>query len=71
MEKFSATIEILSGQGAAIVTLFDSRGEWSGSRRMEVRSGRADDLYEAGYIHASVTARCKGGMLDRYARVSA
>lgn len=48
--RFWATIEILKGQGAAIVALFDSTGEWSGAGRIECRSGRASDLYELGYM---------------------
>lgn len=68
--KYSATIEFLTGQRAAIVTLFDRSGEWSGAGRIEVRSGSRSDLYEEGYRHASVSASMKGGILDRYSVAS-
>lgn len=64
--NYSATIEFLTGQKAAIVTLFDQSGEWSGSSRIEPRSGSRADLYEQGYTHASCSATLKGGWLDRY-----
>lgn len=64
--RFNATIEFLKGQRAAIVTLFNDRGEWSGSGRIEVRSGCRSDLYEEGYRIASQNASVKGGTLDYY-----
>lgn len=64
--NYSATIEFLTGQKAAIVTLLDQAGEWSGASRIEVRSGSKADLYEQGYIHASASAVCKGGRLSSY-----
>lgn len=70
MEKFSATVEFLSGQKAAIITLTDSSGEWSGSGRIDLPRGTNADLYEAGYVHASRAAATKGGTLDRYSKVS-
>jgi hypothetical protein len=69
MIRYTATIEHLKGQGAAIVALFDHTGEWSGAGRVEVRSGRWADLYEAGYVLASFTATAKGGTLDRFSVV--
>jgi hypothetical protein len=66
MTTFNATIEFISGQRAAIVTLTDSRGEWSGAGRIEVRSGLKADLYEQGYRHASFSAAAKGGRLETY-----
>lgn len=66
MTKFNATIEFLPGQGAAIVTLFDSAGEWSGSGRVECRSGTSEALYEVGYTVASRSALAKGGRLETY-----
>ena len=64
--NYSATIEFLKGHKAAIVTLFDQSGEWAGASRIEVRSGSKATLYDQGYIHASASAVCKGGRLDRY-----
>lgn len=64
--NYSATIEFIKGQKAAIITLFDQAGEWSGASRIEIRSGSKTALYEQGYIHASASAVCKGGRLDRY-----
>lgn len=66
MSKFTATIEFLKGQSAAIVTMFDSTAEWSGAGRIEVKSGSRDALYEAGYREATARATIKGGTLDRY-----
>jgi hypothetical protein len=66
MTKFTATIEFLHGQSAAIVTLTDNRGEWSGSGRIQVRSGLRADLYEQGYTEASARAAAKGGTLEAY-----
>lgn len=68
--RYSATVAYLPGQPAAIVTLFDHRGEWSGAGRIEVRSGSRADLYEAGYRAASARALAHGGTLDRYSVVS-
>jgi hypothetical protein len=65
MKRFTATFEILKGQGAVVVTLFDG-AEWSGSGRIEIRSRRRSDLYEAGYRAASMAAVAKGGILDRF-----
>lgn len=67
---YSATIEYLPGQGAAIVALFDSAGQWSGAGRIEVRSGLRSDLYEAGYHAASASATIKGGRLARFSVAS-
>jgi hypothetical protein len=66
MNKYTATIEFLPDQGAAVVVLSDGAGEWSGASRIECRSGRPDDLYEAGYRAASLSAHFKGGRLERY-----
>lgn len=69
--KFWATIEFLNGQRAAIIELTDiSTGEWAGAGRIEVRSGRRDDLYEEGYRQAAVSAHSKGGRLERFSVVS-
>ena len=65
MLKFYATIEFLSGQSAAILTLTDQAGEWAGSGRIEVRSGLHSDLYEEAYRQASLNAQSKGGRLER------
>jgi hypothetical protein len=76
MTVFNATIEFLSGQKAAIITLTDSTGEWAGSGRIETSCGSIcghnvrDSLYEIGYIHASRTASFKGGRLETYRVVS-
>lgn len=67
MADFSGTIEFL-GRGAAIVTLLDEKGGWSGSCRIEVRSRSRADLYEVGYTYASVNATSKGGRLGRFSR---
>lgn len=66
MTKFYATVEFLSGQHAAILTLTDQAGEWAGSGRIEVRSGLTRDLYEEAYRHASFNAAAKGGRLERF-----
>ncbi len=63
MTKFTATLELLQGQNAAIITLTDEHGEWAGSGRIE---GRHSALYEIGYIHAARSAACKGGTLETY-----
>lgn len=71
--RFSATIEYLPGQRAAIIELTDSRGEWAGGGRIDVRPINGDvhgALYEAGYVDASRRAACKGGVLDRFSEVS-
>lgn len=65
MIKFYATVEFLSGQRAAILTLTDQAGEWAGSGRIEVRSGLRSDLYEEAYRQASFNAESKGGRLER------
>lgn len=64
--KFNATIEFLSGQRAAIITLTDNHGEWSGSGRIDLPRGNNSDLYELGYIQASRSAAVKGGTLETY-----
>jgi hypothetical protein len=69
MDKFYATIEFLRGQRAAILTLTTQAGEWSGSGRIEVRSGLQSDLYEEAYKQASLNAQFKGGRLERFSVV--
>lgn len=69
MLMFYATIEFLSGQPAAILTLTDRAGEWAGSGRIEVRSGLRSDLYEEAYRQASFNAASKGGRLERFSVV--
>jgi hypothetical protein len=64
-ERFNGTIEFLGG-GRAIVELTDSRGEWSGAGRIEIRSRDERALYEAGYVRASACAAAKGGTLDTF-----
>ncbi len=67
--RFSATIEYISGQSAAIVELTDSNGEWAGGGRIDVRPINGDvraALYEAGYVHATARAASKGGALDKF-----
>lgn len=66
MLKFYGTIEFLSGQKAAILTLTNEAGEWAGSGRIEVRSGLKSDLYEEAYRQASLNAHSKGGRLERF-----
>jgi hypothetical protein len=71
--KFTATIEYLLGQRAAIVELHDADGVFAGGSRIDLRPlafettgllrGR---LYEVGYSHASRCAAVKGGHLDRF-----
>lgn len=63
--KFSATIEFVTSH-RAIVALTDSRGEWAGAHRIEIRLGSKADLYEAGYAAAEREAAIKGGTLDRF-----
>jgi hypothetical protein len=69
MLKFYGTVEFLSGQSAAILTLTDQAGEWAGSGRIEVRSGLRADLYEEAYRQASFNATSKGGRLERFSVV--
>lgn len=69
MLKFYATIEFLSDQRAAVITLTDQSGEWAGSGRIEVRSGLQSDLYEEGYRQASLRAQSHGGRLERFSVV--
>jgi hypothetical protein len=72
---FFGTIEFLSGQKAAIVTLTDSSGEWSGSGRIETSCGSIcghsvkESLYELGYKYLSLSASAKGGRLETYREV--
>jgi hypothetical protein len=68
MLKFFATIEFLSGQKAAILTLTDQAGEWAGSGRVEGRDRSA--IYERAYTLASFNAQSKGGRLERFSRVT-
>ena len=74
MGNYSATIEYLNDQPAAIVTLFDGSGEWSGCGRIGLPRCPArllrSSLYEVGYKHASLSAKSKGGRLDRYREVA-
>lgn len=65
MVKFYGTVEFLSGQRAAILTLADAAGDWAGSGRIEVRSGLRSDLYEEAYRQASFNATAKEGRLER------
>lgn len=69
MVKFYGTIEFLSGQKAAILTLTNQAGEWAGSGRIEVSSGLESDLYEEAYRQASLNAWAKGGRLERFSVV--
>lgn len=73
MNKFSATVEFLSDRPAAIVTLTDDNGEWSGGGIVELpRCPRAHlraSLYEAAYIDAGARAIGKGGRLERFSEV--
>lgn len=64
--KYNATIEFLSGQKAAILTLTDSNGEWSGAGRIDLPLGSKSGLYDLGYIYASKSAAAKGGTLETY-----
>lgn len=66
MIKFFATIEFLSGQSAAILTLTNEASEWAGSGRIETRSGLHSDIYEEAYRQASFVAQSKGGRLERF-----
>jgi hypothetical protein len=68
MIKFFATVEFLSGQSAAILTLTDQTGEWAGSGRVEGRT--RSDIYERAYTLASFNAQSKGGRLERFSRVT-
>lgn len=76
MIKFNATIEFLSGQKAAILTLTDSTGEWAGSGRIETSCGSIcghsvkESLYDLGYTYACRSASAKGGRVETYREVS-
>lgn len=70
MLKFYGTVEFLSGQSAALLTITTDAGEWSGSGRIEVKFGRRGDLYEEAYRQASLNARTKGGRLERFSVVT-
>lgn len=67
--KFYGEIEILTEQRAAIITLFDESGEWSGSGRIDQRNGTEESLYEEGYNRAAASAAAKGGRLERFTKV--
>lgn len=69
MTRFEATIEFLSGQKAAIITL-TLNGEWSGSTRITTKFNSLSDLYELGYKTASQNAACKGGTINTYRALS-
>lgn len=73
MDTFFATLEFLSGQRAAILTLTDRAGEWAGSGRIELRpsftGGVRAALYEEAYRQASLNAQSKGGRLERFSVV--
>ncbi len=69
MVKFYGTVEFLSGQRAAILTLTNQAGDWAGSGRIEVRSDLRSDLYEEAYRQASFNASAKGGRLERFSVV--
>lgn len=64
--KFRGTIEHITGQKAAIITLVNQSGEWSGSGRIELPHGSRSDLYELGYIRLCQSAATKGGTLETY-----
>lgn len=69
MPRYKATIEFVSST-RAIIELTDDCGEWSGAQRIDVRQGGRDALYEAGYIYASASAACKGGILEAYSKIA-
>lgn len=68
--KFNATIEFLSGQKAAIISLETLSGEWSGASRIDLPHGSRRALYELGYARASQAAAIKGGTIETFKRVS-
>jgi hypothetical protein len=68
MIKFFATIEFLSGQKAAILTLTNEAGKWAGSGRVE--GCDHSNIEERAYVLASLTAQSKGGRLERFSRVT-
>jgi len=65
---FSATIEFLPGQRAAIVEMTGPDGEWSGGGRIEVRRGHGvrELLMAAGRRDAAQRAAIKGGVLGSF-----
>lgn len=67
--SFWGEIEILEDQRTAIVTLYDEKGKWAGSGRIENKWGDAESLYEDGYNKAVQNAAVKGGRLERFTRV--
>lgn len=66
-KKYYGTIEFLSGQSAAILSLTDQRGEWAGSGRVEGRT--RSEIYERAYVLATLNATSKGGRLERFSSV--
>lgn len=71
--QFNGTIEFLPAQRAAIVSLADGFGEWSGGGRIDLRhiafettEALCARLYEAGYTLASRSAIDKGGRLETF-----
>jgi hypothetical protein len=75
-QQFHGTIEFIPGQRAAIVSLLDGLGEWSGAERIELRPLAFETrdelharLYEVGYTCASRKATHKGGRLETYRAV--
>ena len=68
MEKYNGTIEYTK-VGSAIVTLYDAAGEWSGGGLVMTKSKARSDLYELGYVVASLNAKSKGGRLETFKEV--
>lgn len=68
---FTATFEYIPQQRAAVVTLYDAAGNWSGGGRVECRTRvkSEDAAYGEGYKVASLSAASKGGRLDRFSRI--
>lgn len=64
--KFSAVVEFLADQKAAILTLTDWTGEWAGSSRVEGRT--RSEVYERAYSLAAFNAESKGGRLERFSK---
>jgi len=71
MTSFTATIEFLSGQRVAVLTL-EGNGGFAVTRLEAPRLSHnwRSDLYETGYNHASARAEEKGGRLETYRALS-
>ena len=69
-KKFYGTIEYITGQPAAIITLTNEQGAWEGSERIDLPKCPpallAETLYDSGYTRLTGKSLAKGGRLERF-----